>query len=108
MTKYEVYQSLDWAIRYACVRVGVAEFGVIEHEELLPRIARANLEVYGLLTAFLNAYQAWFASTDNIIRAGKGGGKVTAEEYQKLQALTNQRDETRRRLAERLNTLPLR
>jgi hypothetical protein len=105
MNKYEVYQFFDLTIRYACRRVGAPEFGIVDHEELLQGMAKTNREVYSLLAAFLDAYQAWFELTNEIITQGRGGNLNPAE-FQKLQALNNRRDETRKRLSEMIKTLP--
>jgi hypothetical protein len=105
ITDQDVALWMELGIRYTCAKLRVPEFGVIDHGELLARIATKDVEVHRLLTDFLNSYKAWFEFHKEIDRQGKQG-RLSAGETQQLMTLTERKDTTRARIVERLQSIP--
>ena len=98
-------QLVDLAIRYTCAKLRVPEFGIIEHDELLSRIAARDAEVHRLLSDFLISYRPWFEFHKNIDAEGRQG-QLTPAEIQHLMRLSDRKDATRRLIVERLKSIP--
>lgn len=107
MTQANVYEFFDLSIRYICQRVGAPEFGIIEHDELLAGIARANPQLHEKTRAFLDAYRNWFEFTDKLIREGRAASSNDADLH-RLNELVRSRDETREQLKQAVAALPQR
>lgn len=105
ITDLEVAQFTDAIIRYACLKVRVAEFGIIEHDALLAAIAAKDPQTHQLLTEFLDGYRAWFEFHKEIDQQGKQG-LLSAAETARLMTLTDQKDATRERITQRLQSIP--
>jgi hypothetical protein len=96
---------VDLAIRYTCARLHIPEFGVIDHDELLSRIATRDSEIHRLLIDFLASYRAWFQFHKQIDAEGRQG-RLTAAETQRLMSLTDTKDNTRNLIVEKLKSMP--
>jgi len=100
----EVYQYLDWIIRYSCLKAGAPEFGIVDHAELINGIARSNSDIYKLVSDFVSAYKSWFEFSKQMISIWESG-RPTTSELEKMTSLTDQRDQVRRLLADKLKSI---
>lgn len=104
MNDLEVYQYLDWIIRYSCLKAGAPEFGIVDHAELIRGIEGSNREIYKLVSDFVNAYEAWFEFSKQMTSIWKTGSPTTSQ-LEQLICITAHRDQKRNLLAERLKSI---
>ena len=104
LTRNEMIGLIAFAIRKTAFTVGIKDADWKSTDELLAEIQVKDVDTYGLLSQFIDAYSEWFAFHEDVERQGKSGN-LSENEQRILVQKVQTKEDARQAILNRINQI---